>query len=267
VTIEHDDDRLLSSLAAGSSAPAGDDVAGLLAAWRADIDAEPLPDLRAAIQTAADGDTDRKPLPLPLPLPDQRRRPFRRTSADAMQPGSPRPQAPTSPASSPPAGPGRQRNPRPLVVALAAAVLAFGGLTVASAAAQPGTPLWPITRVIFGDTAKSRLAAQEAEKLLDQARAAMAAGDKIGAAKLVEAARVQIGLVSDPEARQRLNNEADTLWSQILLLPLPNGTALPGGGPLPGQSGTPTPVPTGILPPLPTLTLPPLPTISLPIIG
>jgi hypothetical protein len=252
VTIEHDDDLLLSSLAAGSSAPPGDELAGMLAAWRADIDAEPLPQLRPATES------DRKPVPLPVPLPVllpvQRRRPFRGTSGSTGPSG---------------AGPGRPRTPRPLVVALAAAVLAFGGLAVASATAQPGTPLWPITRVLFGDTAKSRLAAQEAEKLLDQARAAIAAGDKVGAAKLVEAARVQIGQISDPEARTRLTGEADDLWGKILVMPLNGTSAAPGGGPVPGQPGQPTPTPTsgGILPPLPTISVPPLPTISLPIIG
>jgi hypothetical protein len=221
MTLEHDDDLLLDALAAGSSAPEQDQLAGLLAAWRDDLDAAPLPALRPA--------TERDDVASPVFIPAQRRHPFR-----------------------------PRRVSRPLIVAVAAAVLAFGGLTVASANAAPGTPLWPLTRIFFGDTAKSRLTEQEATRLLDQARAAMAAGNRLKAAELVQAARVQIGQITDNEARQRLTAESDALWNQIRQMPVTGGgssTGTPGGGtPTPTTSGgggiLPTILPT-ILPSLP----------------
>jgi hypothetical protein len=242
MTIEHDDDLLLDALAAGSAFDQSDELAGLLAAWRADLEADPLPGLRPAAFPVPVAPVNGGRVPFP-------RRLFRRTSATPALPDG------ASPA-------GRRRMPRPLVVAAAAAVLVFGGLTVASASAQPGTPLWPLTRVIFGDTAKTRVAVSEAEKVLDQARAAMNAGDRLKAAQLVEAARVQIGQITDEGARQRLTDEADALWDQIRQMPLTAGTPLPGQS---GAPGTPAPTPTtgdgGILPPiLPSIlpTLPPL---------
>jgi Anti-sigma-D factor RsdA to sigma factor binding region len=222
MTLEHDDDVLLDALAAGSPAPQGDQLASLLAAWRADLDTPPLP----AVRTATESDD----LVAPLPIPAQRRHPFHRP----------------------------RRLSRPLTVALAAAVLVFGGLTVASANAQPGTPLWPITRIFFGDAATSRLAEQEAQRLLDQAHAAAAAGDRLRAARLVESARVQIGQITDSEARQRLTQEADALWDKIRQMPQTGGS----GGP--GQTGSGTPTPTGstgggLLPTLLPTILPSLP--------
>lgn len=246
----NDADLLLTAIAAGDPAPEGDDLAVLLAAWHADIVAEPLPTLRPATQPVLV-----PPAAARVPFP---RRLFRRTSAPASTDGTQAGPDNTRP--------GRRRLSRPAIVAAAAAVLAFGGLTVASAAAQPGTPLWPITRVIFGDTAKTRLAEQEALKLLDQARAAISSGDKAKAAELVEAARVHIGQITDPGVKLRLTGEADALWNQILLLPGPIAPSALPSTPAPGQSGqpggpTPTPTPAeggGILPPLPSI----LPSLS-----
>lgn len=222
MTLEHDDDVLLDALAAGSRAPEGDQLAGLLAAWRADLDTAPLPALRPA--------TEQDDVMVAPPIPAQRRHPFRRP----------------------------RRVSRPLTVAVAAAVFVFGGLTFASATAAPGTPLWPITRIIFGDTAKSRLAQQEAQHLLDQARTAAATGDRLRAGQLVEQARVQIGQITDSEARQRLTAEADALWDQIRKMPATGGS---GGQP---GAGTTTPTPTGstgggLLPTLLPSILPSLP--------
>jgi hypothetical protein len=163
----------------------------------------------------------------------------------------------------------RRRFLRPFLVAAAAAVFALGGTAALAATAQPGSPLWPITKIIYPDRADSRTAAKAAQRLLDQAATAIAEHRYPDALAALTAARPQIDLVTDRDTRQRLEDRWVLLRAALISLspgtpiaaPTPPGTA--------GNPGTaPSPAPShtygggGVVPPLP---LPSLPLPSLPV--
>lgn len=182
-----------------------------------------------------------------------------------------------------------------IVLAAAAAVLALAGTaTVVASRAEPGSPLWPITTVVYADRADSLVAAQDARHAIAQARDAVAAGRFAEADRLLNRATALAGRVRDAGTRQPLLDEVVAVQA---LLPAatpapttsraqgPNATPTPnpspssgggsgshaGGGNTGGgdSGGTPSPTAssggglTNILPslPLPSLPLPPLPTL------
>lgn len=161
---------------------------------------------------------------------------------------------------------------RPFLVAAAAAVFALGGTAALAATAQPGSPLWPITKVIYPDRADSRTAAQAAQRLLDQAATAVAEHREPDALAALTAAKAQIDLITDPGTRQRLEARWAQLRAALSLSQISTGT--PSAAPAPGNPGTaPSPAPShtpgggGVVPPLPvpSLPLPSLPVPSLPL--
>src|SRR5688500_5958813 len=103
MTIDHDD-ALLDALGRGEPAPEGDDLAALLGAWHSEVD-DALPPLR---------------LPTPADLVPTQRSHWRWRRTDATGPGRK-----------------RRRVSRPALIGMITAVLAFGGLTAASASAEP----------------------------------------------------------------------------------------------------------------------------------
>lgn len=139
-------------------------------------------------------------------------------------------------------------------------VLAGSGVTVAAAHAGPGSPLWPITRLVYGDEAESRMATEAAGRALADARVAAERGRYEEASRLLgEAARL-MGKVSEPADVQRLSTQADAVRA---LFPggVPAGPDLvPGASPLAPPSGSPQqpPAPT-VRPPQPTMTPAPAP--------
>jgi hypothetical protein len=226
------DDLLLDALGQGRRLEQADEVAAMLAAWRADLDGD----------ESAAGDAG---------------------------------------VAAPPA---RIRRVRPLTrLAVAAALLLVvgGGLTVAASGAKPGSPLWPITQVVFPEQAHVA-AAQDA---IDRARRAAAEGRRDDAQRLVDEADGLIGKVTSPADAQRLRAELDEVRRLLAGLPVtvPRGETTPsvapqppvGGGPGGGTTGStpgggdgrtkpggglptvPAPSPPGL--PLPSLPLPSLP--------
>jgi hypothetical protein len=242
------DAELFEALAAGRPVPADDDMAAMLAAWRADL-ADDLPTVRAPV------------MPAPVTGPPASVTPMRRRSRTRV------------------------------IVAVAAGVVALGGVTTAAAGvAGPESPLWPVTRVLFPERADSRVAQQEAEQTIDRAREAVAESRYSDADKLLDEATAIIGRIEDENLARTLLAEVEAIRGLLPGL----GTQLPGGGGGgdPGQpqpTGPPTrggpgggdggsePRPTGAggggggglplptLPPLPTPTLPSLPLPSLPL--
>ena len=159
-----------------------------------------------------------------------------------------------------------------IMLAAAAGVVALAGVaTVLAGDARPGSPLWPITRLIYTDRATSVVAEQDAQRAIDAARQAIAAAQYADAQKLLEQATARTGEVRDPTVAQRLLDEIAALQG---LLPgglLPGSSQAPGGGGTggtdPGSGGgagggtgggsAPTTAPGGILPSiLPTGILP-----------
>ncbi|NUT37565.1 MAG: hypothetical protein HOV79_31360, partial [Hamadaea sp.] len=99
------------------------------------------------------------------------------------------PDAPVSVAPAPAPAPAPRRRARPLaklVAALAGAVVVLGGsLTAAAGGAGPGSPLWPITKIVYADRADSRAAERTAQRLVDEATTAFAHHDyAVAAARL-----------------------------------------------------------------------------------
>jgi hypothetical protein len=173
------------------------------------------------------------------------------------------------------------RNTRFLLAAAAAVIALAGVATVMAGDARPGSPLWPITRLLYTDRASSAVAEQEAQRAIDEARQAIDDARYSDAEKLLEQATARTGEVRDPTVVQRLQAEIAALRG---LLPgvLPGSSPAAGGGTDPGSGGggsggstapPTTPggllptnvVPTGILPTgivptgiLPTTILPPV---------
>ncbi|MEV0428588.1 anti-sigma-D factor RsdA [Micromonospora sp. NPDC050495] len=254
------DDLLLDALGRGEPAPAGDDLAAMLAAWHADV-ADEAPPLRPAAPDAeadpADAETD----------PAE--------SLDATVTPLP------------------ARRPR-RAVRLAAAGVALlalaGGLGVASRSAEPGGPLWSLTKVLYPQRAEVR----DVEALIAQARAAWDAGRLDEARDLIDRAGRELADVTDPATAARLRAELDALARDLAAASAPPPAPAPSvatpavpsvspttgpSAPRPAPSPSPrqsrpatSPAPTssasdggGLLPglPLPTLPLPPLPVPSL----
>jgi len=166
----------------------------------------------------------------------------------------------------------RRWRPSRMLLVAAAMVLAFaGGLAVAARSAGPDSPLWPVTRIMYGDHASSMVAQRQAESAIARAREAIAQNHYTDAARLLDEASVLIGQIRDPAAAQRLLDEVAAVRG---LLPggvapasgLPGGTGTGGGSSSGGGTGSnPAPSATGGGLPLPLPSLPvPLPTLQLP---
>jgi hypothetical protein len=225
-----EDDRLLDLLAAGDEPDdGGDQVSALLAGWRADVVSD-MPTVRRASP------------PLPASAP-----PARRSSRSAR--------------------PARRMRSAVVVAVAAAAVVGVGGTVAAASGARPGSPLWPITRVIYPDRANSVVAEQDAREAIDQAQKAIDAENYEDAQRLLDQATDRVDEVSDPAVAQVLRDEIAAVRGLLTGLlggqsPSPSSTssggtggtgtgAQPTGQPTLSQSSAskqPCIVPTGILP-------------------
>jgi hypothetical protein len=179
----------------------------------------------------------------------------------------------------PPVSVAARRRPsrvRWIVAAAAAVLLAGAGLVVGAGDATPGSPLWPITRVVYpqrADTAAAEHAIARARRAAEQGRY----GD---AQRLIAEAETLVARVSDPAQARRLRAELDAVRALMpAATPVP-GTPRPGGDtPSPGGTGPavppepsagPAPGPTTAgpgpgKPPAPGLPLPPiLPSVGVP---
>ncbi|BCB88203.1 anti-sigma-D factor RsdA [Phytohabitans suffuscus] len=251
------DDRLLDALGRGEppdADPSTDPAAAMLAAWRADLD-DGIP---ADGGVPVDGATwDDDPEDGPLPAGDPRR---------------------------------RRRLVQAILGAAAAAVVAVG-FAVTAHQAQPGSVLWPVSKVVYPQRAEVKAA----EKAVADARTAVAEGRTADARALLATAQAHIARIGDAATAARLQAEVDALLHALSAAaplppaptsaPAPAPTAPPdpgasgpaaGGSPGTGaapspEGGAPAPTPSrsgGLLPdlPLPTplLSLPPLPLPTLP---
>ncbi|NYF59251.1 anti-sigma-D factor RsdA [Micromonospora purpureochromogenes] len=259
------DDLLLDALGRGDEGTDGDDLAAMLAAWRADVTA----------------DVDETGRSSGLPAVG--------TEAD-QRAGSDLPTGPVR------VGGARSRRPRPWALRLAAAVAAVlmlaTGLGVGSRSAGPESPLWALTKVLHPEQA----AVRTVEDIIARARDAVAAGRLDEARRLVDQAQRELTSVTDPADATRLRAEIDAVlrdlaapscptWPRCATPAAPTGptstplgptAANPPGTAAPGPATTaptrppaqPAPEPTAgsnllPLPPLPRLPLSPAPSPSL----
>jgi hypothetical protein len=276
------DDALLDALGRGGPAPGDDDLAGLLAAWRADL----ATDLGAGFADGlgagfADGLGDSLAVESEAETGEAETGEAETGEADDVT-------------TEIPVVPIRRRHTgfrRVLAGAVAATVL-LGGAALGAHRSDPNGPLWPITRVLYPQLADSRTA----EHTIAQAQDAAAAGRYDDARRLLDVAAGQAGQIDDPATRQRLLDRIDELRRSLpatgpatpattapsatagvpspTTAPVPSAAATgpgatPGGGGGGGRStapgGLPPIVPSLPLPSLPGPTLPlPLPTLPLP---
>jgi hypothetical protein len=248
------DDRLLDALGRGEPFDgdlATDPAATMLAAWRADLDGDAVDaDVDGAF---SDGLQDSEPAPLPA--------------------GDPR----------------RKRRLVQAILGAAAAAVVAVGVAVSAHQAQPGSVLWPVSKVVYPQRAEVKAA----EKAIADARAALAGGRTADARALLATAREHIARIDDRGTAARLQAEVDDLLRTLTAAiappaPTPSNPApstpaprasqsAPGGSSgskpaPPPEGGAPEPEPStssgGLLPdlPLPTplLPLPPLPLPTLP---
>jgi hypothetical protein len=129
-----------------------------------------------------------------------------------------------------------------------AAVLATG-LAVGSNYADPGSALWPVTKVLYPERAEVRAA----EHAIDRARAAVAAGEYDEVQRLLDEARRHLARVDDKVVAERLHAEVDAVLRDLPAVSAPEGQR-PGDpgqqapAPAPSAPGTPSgggPAPTG----------------------
>ncbi|MEE6262459.1 hypothetical protein [Plantactinospora sonchi] len=237
------DDLLLDALGRGEPGPDDDPVAGLLAAWHAELDTD-RPAETAEIR----------------PAPDRTRRPERRPGVTA---------------------PGRRRSgrlreraggplPRRLAFSTAAAVVVVALLGLGVNRAGPTSPLWPITSAVYPD----RSAVRAVEHTLGLAEDAVATRRYDDARRHLEQALGQVAAVRDPVEERRLRADIDRIRGGLPVNaepdPTPATPAVPSPGPVPtdpstGRPGKPTGTPGGGSPaprpsrsaPVPTAPAPP----------
>jgi hypothetical protein len=187
------DDALIDALAGGAGA-AGDQggygfggtdddrLAAILAAWRADIEADPMPELVTldeAAEAVAAGHESR----------------------DRLR--------------------SRGRRRMPFAIAAVAAAVACAGLTVAVHGAMPGDTLWGVSKVFFSERAQSVERVEEVRTRIEAANGALARGDIPAARNELAQVNIVIPQV-EPEQRAPLVAERDRVQSSLGSDPAPS---------------------------------------------
>ncbi|WP_067646592.1 anti-sigma-D factor RsdA [Nocardia harenae] len=109
---------------------------------------------------------------------------------------------------------GRLRLVRPLAGAAAALALVFGGMTAFSYNAEPGDPLWRVKEVVFSEQAQTTVVAR-ADDELAQVQAALAQGDNDQARVLLDRVRNTAQQVDDPAKQDDLIERWNALVAEL----------------------------------------------------
>lgn len=171
------DDEFLTALSAGATvAPAGrggydpdNRLAAMLAAWKAEVESEPIPEL-VDVDTAVETIT--------------------RAAAKRR---------------------GRRRYLVPLASAAALIVVAAGGVSVGAQHATPGDVLFPITKVLYQEQARSAEAVVTIEEANKRARRLLEVGDVRGATEAIAIAKQAVADVQPEDGREQLVAETEFL--------------------------------------------------------
>ena len=195
------DDALIDALAGGAGGGADgygfggsdddDRLAAILAAWRADIEADPMPELVSldeAAEAVAAGHESR----------------------DRLR--------------------SRGRRRMPFAIAAVAAAVACAGLTVAVHGAMPGDTLWGVSKVFFSERAQGVERVEEVRNRIEAANGALARGDTATARNELAQANIAIPQVA-PEQRAPLVQERDRVQSSIESDPSPSSREPAGSDP------------------------------------
>jgi len=129
-----------------------------------------------------------------------------------------------------------RRASRRLVVGALATVLGLasaGGVTAAAAEADPGSALWPVTRVVYSERAESLQARRDAELALAKAREAAAQQQRASAARYLDLAVRHTRKVRAGDGAVGLRQQAEAMRQRIAVLPPPVRRAAPVPVPVP----------------------------------
>ncbi|WP_433800402.1 anti-sigma-D factor RsdA [Actinomycetospora sp. CA-084318] len=181
------DDALLDAIAGGAASggvgtgdafgrPGQDDdhLAAILAAWKADIEAEPMPELVSLDE-----------------------------AAEAVEAGHAARDRRAS----------RARRRMPFAVAAAAIAVALSGFTVAIHSAQPGDAMFGLTKVFFSQHADNVVKAEQARNTIVEANKAIARGDRATAQSLLQTVQGQIQAVQPEDQPPLVQQRQDALKS------------------------------------------------------
>jgi hypothetical protein len=182
------DDALLDAIAGGAALggvgshedvfgrPGQDDdhLAAILAAWKADIEADPMPELVSLDE-----------------------------AAEAVEAGHEARERRV----------GRARRRMPFAVAAAAIAVALAGFTVAVHSAQPGDTMFGLTKVLFSQQADNAQKAQAARATIEQANVAIRQGNPATAQSLLQSAAGQIQAVQPADQPPLQQQREDVLKS------------------------------------------------------
>lgn len=133
---------------------------------------------------------------------------------------------------------------RPIAGAAALIAIAVGGATAVSYQAEPGDPLWSVKQVVFSEQAESTVARIDTASTLQEAEQRLAVGDTEGAQELIQSAQQRSGSVTDAGQRDQLGDWVQRLTTELSkLLPPPPPPVLPAP-PVQSTQVIPAPVPT-----------------------
>jgi len=103
--------------------------------------------------------------------------------------------------------------------AAAVAVVAFGAVTVLAQNADPGDPLWKVKETMFGSEASATIASSNVQSNMEKAEQALAGGDKRKAAEYLVAAQQDVPKMAGTDAKQRMQDWAQRLAEQVGPIP------------------------------------------------
>lgn len=133
--------------------------------------------------------------------------------------------------------PAPRRHPvlAPVAAAAAVLVIAFSGVSLGAKSAEPGDQLWPLTKVLYADHARSVEAAASVQGKLDEARTALQERRPAQAKELLEEAQQELDAVAEPQGRAQLAAQREQL--EVMLDKAPGSTtaAPPTTGPVPSS--------------------------------
>jgi Anti-sigma-D factor RsdA to sigma factor binding region len=187
------DDALLDAIAGGAvlggigshedvfGSPGQDDdhLAAILAAWKADIEADPMPELMSLEE-----------------------------AAEAVEAGHEARERRV----------GRARRRMPFAVAAAAIAIALAGFTVAVHSAQPGDAMFGLTKVLFSQQADNAQKARVAHDTIVAANGAIHQGDPAKAQSLLQSAAGQIQ-AAQPEDQPALQQQREEVLKSLAPTP------------------------------------------------
>lgn len=158
--------------------------------------------------------------------------------------------------------------------AAAVAAVIVGGLSVAAHSAMPGDPLWGVSKTIFSDRAGEVELVSDLSEHLAAADTAAREGDRDTAERLLAEVSGRLDEVTDASERVELMKRRDAIRRDLSRVvpssvPSPAPAPAPAPEPAPGEGaatlvpGVPVPLPTNLIPPPP----PGMPVIPLPLDG